>query len=576
MTNGADHTRGPLSDWSLPSNGPEPGFGGLEGKALGLVVGGSLAQGVEVRLDPEGQVSVEDIKVGSFVTIQGSRQRFFGVVTDIALSSADPRLKHTPPQVDDPFIAQVISGTVAYGTVSVLPNLTIPLVLGDQQEGPVAAKTIPAHFSRTYTASERDVEMVFGKEDEGHFWIGNPMDMDTKVCLDLEQLVKRSIGVFGKSGTGKTFLTRLLLVGILQGGQASSLIFDMHSEYGQGGQDADRNTTVKGLKPLFQSQVSTFTLDEEHSRRRGASADEVVRIGYGEIEPEDVELLRETLSLSDVAASAAFNLERKFGQRDWLRSFLELEGRSAVFDLASEIQVQPHALVALYNRLTRLTKFGFLVEKGERDAAARIIEHLERGKHVVLEFGRYGNDLTAYILVSNLLSRRIHNTYVQRKEEAEGGQGREPHPLVIVIEEAHKFLNPAVASQTIFGIIARELRKYNVTLMVIDQRPSAIDAEVMSQLGTRLTCLLDNERDIEAVLSGTPGSRQLRGVLARLESKQQALIFGHALPMPVVVRTREYGSNESYSQLGRGPTNRTRRATETPQERLEREINELF
>ena len=54
-------------------------------------------------------------------------------------------------------------------------------------------------------------------------------------------------------------------------------------------------------------------------------------------------------------------------------------------------------------------------------------------------------------------------------------------------------------------------------------------------MGTRLTCLLDNDRDIDAVLSGTAGSRQLRGVLARLESKQQALIFGHAVPMPVVV-----------------------------------------
>jgi DNA helicase HerA-like ATPase len=576
MTNGADHVQRPNKALSLSANDPVTESGGLEGKALGLVVGGSLTQGVEVRLDSGGQVSVEDIKVGAFVTIQGSRQRFFGVITEIALSSTDPRLKHTPPQVDNPFIAQVVSGTVAYGTLSVLPNLTMPLVLGDDQEGPVAAKTIPAHFSRTYAASERDVEVVFGREDEQHFWIGSPLDMNTKVCLDLEQLVKRSIGVFGKSGTGKTFLTRLLLVGILQGGQASSLIFDMHSEYGWGGRDADKNTMVKGLKQLFPSQVSTFTLDEEHSRRRGVSTDEVVRIGYGEIEPEDVELLRETLNLSDVAASAAFNLERRFGQRDWVRSFLELEGRSAVFDLASEIQVQPHALVALYNRLARLTRFGFLVEKGERDAAAKIIEHLERGKHVVLEFGRYGNDLTAYILVSNLLSRRIHNTYVQRKEEAEGGQGREPQSLVIVIEEAHKFLSPSVASQTIFGTIARELRKYNVTLMVIDQRPSAIDSEVMSQLGTRLTCLLDNERDIEAVLSGTPGSRQLRGVLARLESKQQALIFGHALPMPVVVRTREYGSTESYTQLGRGPGNRTRRATETPQEQLEREISELF
>ena len=129
----------------------------------------------------------------------------------------------------------------------------------------------------------------------------------------------------------------------------------------------------------------------------------------------------------------------------------------------------------------------------------------------MLEFGRFGDDLTAYILVSNLLSRRIHDRYVQQKEEAEGGTGREPRPLVLVIEEAHKFLSPSIAPQTIFGTIARELRKYNVTLMVIDQRPSVIDSEVMSQLGTRLTCLLDNERDIEAVLSGTPAAGRPKG-----------------------------------------------------------------
>ena len=184
------------------------------------------------------------------------------------------------------------------------------------------------------------------------------------------------------------------------------------------------------------------------------------------------------------------------------------------------------------------------------------------------------------MLVSNLLTRRIHNQYVDRKEEAEGGQGRDPRPLVIVIEEAHKFLSQSVASHTIFGTIARELRKYNVTLMVIDQRPSGIDSEVMSQVGTRLTCLLDNERDIEAVLEGTPGSRQLRTVLARLEPKQQALIFGHALPMPVVIHTREYGSTDSYEQLSRSAVGWTPPAPgvamETQKERLDREISELF
>ncbi|MDX2141245.1 MAG: ATP-binding protein, partial [Chloroflexota bacterium] len=129
--------------------------------------------------------------------------------------------------------------------------------------------------------------------------------------------------------------------------------------------------------------------------------------------------------------------------------------------------------------------------------------------------------------------------------------------LLITIEEAHKFLDPRIASQTIFGIIARELRKYNVTLLIVDQRPSGIDEEVMSQIGTRITALLDNERDINAVLNGVSGANGLREVLARLDTKQQAIIMGHAVPMPVVVRTRAYDeqfyaslTDQSYSEAG--------------------------
>ena len=93
------------------------------------------------------------------------------------------------------------------------------------------------------------------------------------------------------------------------------------------------------------------------------------------------------------------------------------------------------------------------------------------------------------------------------------------------------------------------MRKYNVTLLVIDQRPSGIDSNVMSQIGTRVVYPLDDDRDIAAVLSGAAESSELRGVLAGLESRQQALLFGHALPIPVVVRVREYGSDASYREL---------------------------
>jgi hypothetical protein len=188
----------------------------------------------------------------------------------------------------------------------------------------------------------------------------------------------------------------------------------------------------------------------------------------------------------------------------------------------------------------RFERYGFLQPKAHDDSVDRILKHLDANTNIVLEFGRYGNMLDAYIFVANFLTRRLHQKYVEKKESAFGNKAAEPTPLVITIEEAHKFLDPQIAGHTIFGTIARELRKYNVTLFIVDQRPSQIDPEVMSQIGTRVTALLDEENDIRAVLMGVSGAAGLKEVLARLETRQQALILGHAVPMPVVVQTRSY------------------------------------
>jgi DNA helicase HerA-like ATPase len=103
-----------------------------------------------------------------------------------------------------------------------------------------------------------------------------------------------------------------------------------------------------------------------------------------------------------------------------------------------------------------------------------------------------------------------------------------------------KFLAPDVSNQTIFGTIAREMRKYNVTLLVVDQRPSGIDEEIRSQLGTRVVGALDDDRDQAAVLEGVPDARALRVLLNNLEPKKQVLLGGYAMPMPIVVEVRDY------------------------------------
>ena len=510
---------------------------------LGTVVSGSLSEGVKVRLDDG--VSIEDVKVGTFVSIQGQRSRFLGVLTEIELLSTDDGITADPPDASRPLLSQVLSGTVAYNSITVEPMLIIG---ADTMNTAQPAKTIPPHFSRVSLADEEDIQMVFGSEDAGHFYIGNPMDMEVRLCLDINEMVKRSNGVFGKSGTGKTFLTRLLLIGILQNGAASNLIFDMHGEYGWRG-SSEHTNEVKGLKQLFSSRVAVFTLDPESASRRGISTDYEISIGYDDIEPEDVDILRDTWGLSDVAADTAHSLREKFGV-SWLRMFLEHPSGEEFNALAGDMNVPTSTLRALRNRLMQLRRFGFITEGRGGNSVNEILNYLRRGMHVVLEFGRYGNNIDAYLLIANLLTRRIHDRYVRMSEQASGDATQQPRPLVITIEEAHKFLSPAIARNTIFGNIAREMRKYNVTLLVVDQRPSGIDEEVMSQLGTKIACLLDNERDTDAVLSGVSGSRKLRTVLARLESNRQALVFGHALPMPVVIQTREYGSAESYRELG--------------------------
>ncbi len=511
---------------------------------LGIVTEASLEKGVDVRLDSP--VSVEDMVVGRYVTIEGQKRRFFGMITDVSLGVTDPHLAVSPPDVADPFIAEVLTGTSTFGTIHVTPMLTIGGDAAALLEGPQPVKTIPGHFSTVNLASERDIELVFGKEDPQRFNIGNPLDMELKLCLNLVEFVKRTNGIFGKSGTGKTFLTRILLIGMLQKSQAVNLIFDMHNEYGWQG-TSEAGPPVKGLKQLFQSKVAVFTLDEENSRRRGVKTDFVVKIGYDEITPEDISILRSTLNLTELAVEATYQLRRRFG-KSWIQNTLATEEPDEVKQLLEETKIHESTLLSLKRGLATIGRLPFIEPHAPVDAVKSILDHLDRSINVVLEFGRY-RDITAYVLVANMLARRIYAQYQSRTEKAMAEGTTPPNPLVITIEEAHKFLNPEVSSQTIFGTIAREMRKYNVSLLVIDQRPSGIDSEVMSQMGTKITCLLDNERDIDSVLAGVSGKSELKSVLARLAPKQQALIFGHAVPMPVAFQPREYGSAQSYKDF---------------------------
>jgi hypothetical protein len=410
---------------------------------------------------------------------------------------------------------------------------------------PLPVKTIPGHFSLVYEASEDDFARVFGGAGETQFEVGRPLDMDVPVRLNLERFVERSNGVFGKSGTGKSFLTRLLLCGTIKANVASNLVFDMHSEYGWDSR-AENGTFVKGLRQLFGSQVQVYTLDPDFSRDR--KVDGQVVIGLDQIDVEDVVTLQDELNLSSTAAETAYLLFDQYRER-WLSTLLAMNTEQ-IREFADDSGAHPGALTALKRKLSQVQRMGFVKQKADTSVVDNMINALAAGRHVILEFGRHSR-LTEYMLVANIITRRIHQRWVQQTELHQRSRQKsdQPRQLMITIEEAHRFLTPSIAKQTIFGTIAREMRKYSVTLLVVDQRPSSIDAEIMSQLGTRITALLNDDKDIDAVFSGVSGSSSLKAVLATLDSRQQALVLGHAVPMPVVIRTRAY-DDAFYQAMG--------------------------
>ena len=524
-------------------------------RPLGVVVGGSLTKGLEVRLDP-GQTA----QLGQYAkTDVGGGLSILGMVTDITLKSVDSGPTVWPPGEDDPaLLREVLQDTGVYTALAVDPYLE----LGENGEEPARARRLPSHFSPVHPADQDTLDRAFAT-DGPNIPVGAPLGMDElQVGVDFERLFERSAGVFGKSGTGKSVLVLHLLDAMLTRSTAAAtnsdrtvaLVFDMHNDYGWEMKFQGPSTSrLRSLKQRHQTDIELYTLES-----RAARSDGQILIGTRDIQPDDLEVLRETLDLSDLAVDAAHACRRRFGP-GWIDEILADEPSSAVVDRLwreppegdlnwSQVAAQmgyPGSLESLRRRMERLTRREFVRTEGSQfgDVIEHVVRSLQGGKSVVVQFGRFGNDLVSYMLVANMLSRRIWERYRDSTERSEEREA--PNRLVIVIEEAHKFVDRSLAGQSIFGQIARELRKYNVTLLVIDQRPSQIDPEVLSQIGTKFTLQLDSDNDVEAIVGGVAGRSGLRQVIAALESKRQALVFGHALPMPVVVQTPEATNADS-------------------------------
>ena len=545
--------------------------------SIGYIVGGGLKENLRVRLT----VPAQQVQEGAFVVIESGAWQYYGLVMDLLLGATDPRFADEQSEARlPPALAGALHGQTLYTNLEVLPALMLErgpepgspeyetwlASLAGRTPRPGPVKTVPPHHTLVRLATEGDIAEIFGDpSDKANFVIGYTREQGHPVCIDLQRFIQRSSGVFGATGTGKSFLTRLILAGLMHYGQASVLVFDMHNEYGFDDTASDTGLRVTGLKSKFGSKVRVVGLGQG-ATIRGSAPDFNLEIAAGELTPSDVELLTRELNLRETTPTTLEALVTAFGLKNWFsrfkamnRQMIEEEDENgrvrkvphpeSVAAWANAHGVNVAAAEGLHDKLRRLFNKPYILEKPAADAVGEVVKALEAGQHVVLSFGEFESDLD-YLFVSNFLTRQIRRAWEARTDAFRTSGEAEPRPLVIVVEEAHKLLDREMAAQTAFATIARELRKYYVTLLIIDQRPSQIYDEVMSQLGTRISGWLGDDDDIHAVLSGLAGREALRGMISRLQQKEEVLLLGWGVPMPLPVRSRRYDDNFWVELLG--------------------------
>jgi DNA helicase HerA-like ATPase len=476
---------------------------------IGEIVSASVLKGLTAKLELE---NPEDLRIGYPVMVEGRRYDFFCIVHDILNETSDiaerlagSRLRDTIMPAD---MQEGYGGPIFYSKA-----LLRPIQLIDKETGRLSEpETIPPYFSETRHATEKDVELIY-KRTRMSAPLGTIRGVaEFYVHVDFERLTEKPFAIFGRTGMGKSILNKLVCCGILARGAGSVMVFDMHGEYGV----YSRTDRTEGLKYFFPERVEILSLDPKNTEARP------FLINPEEIRPEDLIVALQDLNQNMIDAIYEVDRHR--------RTDLITAIREAMPEEYDETRVHPTVLSALKRRMGRLDRLPFIRPTG-KDAFATIVGLIREGKSLILDFGDFGTDHMVYLFVANVLARRLFDLYTERNEEF-------PR-LIVFLEEAHKFLDPGMASYTIFSKLSRETRKFNLILALVDQRPSKIDDEVRSQLANRLVMSLKEPSDVTSALAGVPDRSMWENIISTIPARCVA-VLGDAIRIPTVIDVMEY------------------------------------
>jgi uncharacterized protein len=534
----------------------------VSGSSLNVQLARSVASGLSIINGQTYRVG----QVGSFVRIPQGYQDLFGVVSEVGANAAPENITSfdgdTGRWMKIQLVGEAVGGAFERG-ISQYPNI------GDT----------------VHLATESHLRRIYDTKGQAHVTVGTLSSAESITAkVALNELITRHSAVLGSTGSGKSTTIASLLRSIIspeeserQYPSARVLMLDIHGEYSGALADVSQVFSVdpqKGESCLlipYWALDSTDLLDFLTGKLEGnhaiAFTDKIFALksasndarNFPGVDSDSItvdtplpfSLKKLWYDLIDFEIATFDGPQRDQSTRQELGDVATLKppkykphamGSAGPFLNQRALGIQRQLKLLRSRLLDR--RYDFLLHPGgwepdehgkaERDLDALIGGWLGGEKPITILDLSGVPSVVLEQLVGSIL-KIIYESLFWSREKTEGGIER---PLLIVMEEAHRYLSGDsnnLASQTVQKI-AKEGRKYGVGAMIVSQRPSEVNETILSQCGTFFTLRLSNPVDRARVQGTLPdGLVSLLDVLPVLRTGE-AIITGEAAKLPMRCR----------------------------------------
>ncbi len=390
-------------------------------------------------------------------------------------------------------------------------------------------------------ASREELKLAYAVNDEATIQIGViHQDPSIPAVVRLDEMLGKHFAILGTTGTGKSCSVALVLRRILEKNpNAHILLLDMHREYAAAFTDMAEVVRPEDLNLPF------WLLNFEEICE--------ILIGKHAYTETDTEVLRELIPL----ARARYKLGSGKSRLSKKSTAEHLEAQNISVDAplpyrASDLlaiidehmgkldlknQLAPYKRIrARLDSVIRDPRYAFMFGSlTVHDSMAEVIARLFRipvdGRPItVLELGGLPSEVINVVV--SVLARLAFDFALYS-----GGRV----PITFVCEEAHRYVpnDPNAGfepTRRAISRIAKEGRKYGVSLSIITQRPSELDPTILSQCNTVFSLRLTNENDQEILRAGISDSAASLLDFMPTMGVGEAVAFGEGISLPTRIR----------------------------------------